>query len=190
MCCFIIARIFILVYLIFHLFQHADRLKKRHNRVMTVTENLVKVALNTVQMKCAAQHYETNISCHISARSDMGNIGHGRKQFVDILRASEIWLDSKVANFLSTPLVSTSLSPHFYVSADKSTVHRVTKQAIVVCPMIAGKQQAIPVQAPCVYELEDFENGITEATADKLADNVCETISSTYSIGEDAVAQS
>ena len=53
--------------------------------------------------------------------------------------------------------------------------------------MIAGKRQAIPVQAPCVYELEDIESGITEATADKLADNVYETISSTYSIGEDAV---
>jgi hypothetical protein len=158
--------------------------------VVTVTENLVKVALNTVQTKCAAQHYETNISCHISTGSDMGNIGHGRKQFVDILRASEIWLDSKAAKFLSTPLVSTSLPPHFYVSADKSTVHRVTNQAIVVCPMIAGKRQAIPVQAPCVYELEDIDNGITEATADKLADNVYETITSTYSVGKDTVAQS
>lgn len=157
---------------------------------MTVTENLVKVALNTVQTKCAAQHYETNISCHISTGSDMGNIGHSRKQFVDILRAAEIWLDSKAANFLSTPLVSTSLPPHFYASADKSTVHRVTNQAIVVCPMIAGKRQAIPVQAPCVYELEDVDNGIAEATADKLADNVYETITSTYSIGEDAIAQS
>lgn len=141
-------------------------------------------------MKFAAQHYETNISCHISTGSGLGNIGHGRKQFVDILRASEIWLDSKAANFLSTPLVSTSLSPHFYVSADKSTVHRVTNQAIVVCPMIAGKRQAIPVQAPCVYELKDIENGITEATADKLADNVYETTTSTHCIGEDTVAQS
>ena len=107
--------------------------------MMTVTENLVKVALNTVQTKCAAQNYETNISCHISTGSDMGNMGHGRKQFLDILRACEIWLDTKAAKFLSTPLVSTSLPPHFYVSADKSTVHRVTNQAIVVCPIIAGK---------------------------------------------------
>ena len=119
----------------------------------------------------------------------MANIGHGRKQFVDILSAFEIWLDSKAAKFLLTPLVSTSLPPHFYVSADKSTVHRVTNLAIVVCPMIAGKKQAI--QAPCVYELEDIENGITEAAADKLADNVYVTITSTYgSIGEGTVAQS
>ena len=152
---------------------------------MTVTENLVKVALNTVQTKCAAQQYETNISCRISTGSEMGNIGHGRKLFVDILHVSEIWLDSKAARFLSTSLVSTSFPPHFYLSADKSTVHRVTNQAIVICPMIAGKQQAIPVQ-----ELEDIDHSITEATADKLADNLYETITSTYSIGEDTVAQS
>ena len=155
----------------------------------TVTENLVRVALNTVLTKCAGQHYETNISCHISTGSDMGNIGHGRKQFLEILHASEIWLYTKAAKYLTTPLVSTSLPPHFYVSADKSTVHRVTNQAIVVCPMIDGKQQAIPVQAPCVYDLEDVDDGIT-AIADKLADNVYDTINSTYSIGDDALAQS
>ena len=120
----------------------------------------------------------------------MGNIGHGRKQFLEILHASEIWLDTKAAKYLTTPLVSTSLPPHFYVSADKSTVHRVTNQAIVVCPMIDGKRQAILVQAPCVYDLEDVDDGITEATADKLADNVYDTINSTYSIGDDALAQS
>ena len=67
----------------------------------------------------------------------------------------------------------------------------MTNQAIVVCPVIAGKRQAIPVQAPCVYELEDIDNGITEATADKLADNVYETVTSTYSsIEQGTVAES
>ena len=120
--------------------------------MMTVTKNLVKVALNTVQTKSAAHHYETNILSHLYWKWH-GNTGH----------ACEIWLDTKAAKFL------TSLPPHFYVSADKSTVHRVTNQAIVVCPIIAGKWEAIPVQAPCVYDLEDIDNGITEATGDKLA---------------------
>jgi hypothetical protein len=102
----------------------------------------------------------------------MGNIGHGRKQFLEILHAFEIWLDTKAAKYLTTPLVSISLPPHFSVSVDKSTVYRVTNQAIVVSPMFDGKRQAIPVQAPSVYDLEDVDDGITEAIADKLADNV------------------
>ena len=83
------------LYLIFHLFQHADRLQKRQNRVMKITENLVKVA----QTKCAAQHYATNISCHISTGSDMGNIGHGRKQFVDNSVLQKSGLIQKQLNF-------------------------------------------------------------------------------------------
>jgi hypothetical protein len=120
----------------------------------------------------------------------MGNIGHGRKQFLEILHAFEIWLDTKAAKYLTTPLVSISLPPHFSVSVDKSTVYRVTNQAIVVSPMFDGKRQAIPVQAPSVYDLEDVDDGITEAIADKLADNVYDTINSTCSIRDDALVQS
>lgn len=161
--------------------QHASHLKKQRNYAIAVTENLVRVALNTIQTKCAAQHFETNISCHMAIGSDMGNMGHGRKQLPDILRACEIWLDAQAAKYLSTPLACTSLPPHFYVSADKATVHRMTNhQAILVCPMVAGKRQAIPVKAPCVYEFDDSDTGITEASADKLAENVHGTISSTF----------
>lgn len=113
------------------------------------------------------------------------------KQLFDILRASEIWLDAQAAKYLSTPLACTSLLPHFYVSADKATVHRMTNQAIVVCPMIAGKRQAIPVKAPCVYEFDNSDSGISEATADKLAENVYSTISSTYhTLADSTVSES
>ena len=40
---------------------------------------------------------------------------------------------------------------YFYVTADKSTNHRVTNQISMVCPVIAGKRQGIPLNMSRVY---------------------------------------
>ena len=71
----------------------------------------INVGLNERQKPLVlSSNISTNISCHISTGSDMGNIGHGRKQFLEILHASEIWLYTKAAKYLTTPLF-----PHHYL---------------------------------------------------------------------------
>ena len=111
---------------------------RRRDRAVKATENIVLVALNLIETKTAAQHYETSIACHITTGSDMGDMSHGRKQMNEIMRAAEIHVDRSIREFLLTPLPSTHLPPHFYVSCDKSTIHRVTNQAIMLCPVVQG----------------------------------------------------
>lgn len=130
---------------------------KLEKRGVNVMKNLVRVALSVVESKCAATHFETQIAAHISTGSDMGDIGHSRKQFNDILRATEIYFDKQIEEYLLTPLQNTSLAlpPHFCGLADKSTVHRVTNQGVVIITMVQGIKTAIAVQAPAVYHGAD-----------------------------------
>lgn len=102
-------------------------------------------------MKAAALHYETIVSAHAYTGSDVGEFGHGRKQFLDILRCANVWINGETENFLTIPLLSTKLPPHFYITSDKSTPHRITNHAIMMCLMIKGKRCAIPMNAPEVY---------------------------------------
>ena len=89
--------------------------------------------------KISARHYEALVASHASTGSDVGELGHGRKQFIALLRAAEVWCDWQIAMFLSTPLPSTKLPPHsIYVTADKYTPNRISNQAVMVCPIIAG----------------------------------------------------
>ena len=83
----------------------------------------------------------------------MGDMGHSRKQFNEIMKAAEIQIDLKTKENLLIPLRWTSLPPNFYVKADKSTVNRVTNQAVTLCCMVEGVRRAIPVQAPQVYSV-------------------------------------
>ncbi len=61
------------------------------------------------------------------------------------------YVDIKTKNFINTPLPSTGMPPHFYVTADKSTNHRVTNQATMICPVVDGNRQAIPLNISSVY---------------------------------------
>ena len=111
---------------------------RRKDRAVKATENIVLVALKLIETKTAAHHYETSIACHIATGSYMGEMSHGRKQMNEIMRAAEIHVDRSIREFPLTPLPSTHLPPHFYVSCDKSTIHRVTNQAIMLCPVVQG----------------------------------------------------
>lgn len=112
---------------------------KRRERGIRVTENIVRVAFTIIQMKTAAQHFETSIASHVSTGSDMGDMGHGRKQFNEVMRAAEIFIDEQTKDFLMKPMLSTSLPPHFYVTADKSTINHTTNQAVMICLVVDGK---------------------------------------------------
>lgn len=148
-----------------------------------MTKNLVKVALSVLKSKCAAKHFETQVAAHVSTGSDMGEIGHGRKQFNDILRAVEVYLDREIENYLLTPLKNTMLPPHFCGLADKSTVHRVTNQCVIISTMVDGIKTAIAVQAPAVYHNADEDEStaaVTGANAPELADSMFQAITTAY----------
>ena len=124
-----------------------------------------------VKTKTAAVHYETLIASHHFTGADVGEFGHGRKQFTGILHCADVWINLQTAEFLRKPLPSTRLPPHFYVTSDKSTPHRVTNQAIMLCPMIDGKREAIAVSAPDVYhETETGKEGdVSGGESEELA---------------------
>lgn len=167
---------------------------RRKDRAIKATENIVLVALNLIETKTAARHYETNIACHIATGSDMGDMSHGRKQMNEVLRAAEIHIDRSVSKFLQESLPSTHLPPHFHVCCDKSTIHRITNQAIMLCPLVEGRRRAIPVSASKVYsvskENEESTNEVSGACAPELANSVYDSIKSTYGLKEDALSAS
>lgn len=145
-------------------------------------QNLVSIALMVVKTKSAALHYETLVASHAFTGSDVGELGHGRKQFSDILRAAEVWCDKQVATFLSTPLASTELPPHYYATADKSTPNRISNQAVMVCPMVEGHRKAIAVSAPEVYKTTEtnVDGDVSGANAPELAKTVYQEVKDAY----------
>jgi hypothetical protein len=74
---------------------------------MTVTRNLISIALTVVKAKSAAVHYETMIASHAFTGSDVGEFSHSPKQFSDILQCADAWCNRQVSNYLCTPLAST-----------------------------------------------------------------------------------
>ena len=141
----------------------------------------MRVALSVVKSKCAAIHYGTQIAAHIATGSDMGDMGHSYKQFNEILKAAEVYLDKEIEQYLLSPLKNTSLRPHFCGLADKSTIHRVTNQGVIICTAVNGCRTAIAVQAPVVYSGgEDDSHAVAGACAPELAENKFNTIKHAY----------
>ena len=151
-------------------------------RGLSVTKNLVRVAISVLKSKSAAMHFEMHVAAHLSTKSDMGEIGHGRKQFNEILKAVEAYLDSEIEKYLLTPLKNTLLPSHFCGLADKSTIHRITNQCVAITMMVEGVKTAIAVQAPVVYHTDENEsdNVVTGAYAPELANSMFQTIATAY----------
>lgn len=95
--------------------QHQAVVNKRIARGVKVTQNLIRIALSVLKSKAAAQHFETEIAAHVATGSDLGDIGHSRNHFNQIIAAMNIWVDQQTAAHLSKPLPSTTFPPHFYV---------------------------------------------------------------------------
>ena len=81
------------------------------DRGIAVTQNLVSIALTVVKAKSAAVHYETMVAAHAFTGSDVGELGHSRKQFNKILWCADVWCNREVSKYLSEPLPSTKLAP-------------------------------------------------------------------------------
>ena len=119
------------------------------------------------------------VGAHSFTGSDVGGIGHSRKQFSVILRAAEVWCDKQVAEVLSSPLPSTKLPLHYYPTCDKSTPNRV---AILVCPFVNGLRQAIAVSSPEVYKETNYEvdGDVRGAHSPELAKTLFDEVKAAY----------
>ena len=147
---------------------HAKSIEKRFDRDVTVVKNQLRTALGIVKSKAAALQYEDRIAELHAAGADVGDFGHSRKLFPEMLSVAGAYINKKSAEFLSSPLPNTGMPPHFYVTADKSTNHRVTNQISMVCPVIAGKRQGIPLNMSQVYTNAEGTGGTGDALAETI----------------------
>ncbi|XP_078482773.1 uncharacterized protein LOC144743278 isoform X2 [Ciona intestinalis] len=159
--------------------------KKKNSRIRSkITEivaNQLSSALITIKVKAATLHYESMISFLHCCGSDVGNIGHGRNQFNQMLNVFQTHLFLKTKALLSTPLPSTGVFPHFSTASDKSTPCRITNHAVMILVQHKGKKITIPVDAPTVYHLSG-DNNLEGGTAANLAEQVFEAICGTSSV--------
>ena len=160
-------------------------------RGVTVTQNLVSIAMTVVKAKSAAIHYETMVAAHAFTGSDVGELGHSRKQFNEILRCAYVWCNREIAKFLRKPLASTRLPLHFYVTCDKATPNRLTNQPVMVCPVVNGKREAIAVSSSEVYHEadNDVEGDVNGSTAAEWARIVYDEIKKAYPATDDKIMQ-
>lgn len=105
---------------------------------VTVVKNQLRMALGVVKSKCAALQYESRIAELYAAGAEFGDFGQSRKLFPVMINVACCYIDRRVRSFMATPLVNTTMPPHFYVSADKSTNNRITNQVTVICPVVDG----------------------------------------------------
>ncbi len=85
---------------------------------------------------------------------------------------ANVYITRQIQSFLSTPMPSTGLPPHFYITADKSTNHRVTNQVSMVCPVVDGERKAIPLATRQVYEDSSGHGGLGDELAEKLFEDL------------------
>ena len=134
--------------------QHAKLIEKRFDREVTVVKNQLRTALGIVKSKAAVLQYEDRIAEFHPAGADVGDSGHLRKLFPEMLSVAGAYINKKSTEFLSSPLPNTGMPPNFYVTADK-----LTNQISIVCPVIAGKQQGIPLNMSQVYTNAEGTSG-------------------------------
>ncbi|XP_018014214.1 uncharacterized protein LOC108671228 [Hyalella azteca] len=148
-------------------------------RSVSVTETLCRTAIHVLKMKGAAVHFETEIAFLQSCKVDVGDIGHSRNNFPEILRAATVVICRRNLQMLLRPLLSTGLPPHIYLTADKSTLNRHTNQAILLVVNLDGKRIAVPVGAPPVYSVANTSDSTVQlvgGSAEALADSIIDTI--------------
>ncbi len=144
---------------------HMKLVRQGRSREVTVVKNQLRAAIGVVKTKSATIQYEARIAELQAAGADVGDFGHSRKMFPAMIEAACAYIDMRTANFLSTPLPNTGMPPHFYVTADKSTNHRITNQVTVICPVVNGSREGIVLDAREVYASSDVTGGSGHALA-------------------------
>ncbi len=127
-------------------------LKQKHYEA---AETLLKSALTAVKAKSAALHYENQVAFAFSVGGQVGQCGHSRKMFSDLLKCLLAVVRQETKAKLMECLPCTGLPPHFYMTVDKATGNKRSNQAVIICPILDGKRVAIAVAAPEVYKGSD-----------------------------------
>ena len=147
---------------------YARDLKTVEARQTTVVRNQLRTAIGIVQAKAAAVHYENRIAELHRAGADVGDFGHSRILFPQMIAVACCYVDRETQAFLSKSLPNTGLPPHYYVTADKSTNHRISNQVTMICPVVDGKRRPIPLGMKSVYESSDGCGGKGGELADGI----------------------
>ena len=147
---------------------HAKSLENILKREVKVVKNQLRTALGIGKSKTAAVHYGERIAELFLAGGDVGDYSHSRKLFPDMLSVMTSYIDQKTAEFLATPLPNTGLKPNFYVTADKSTNLRRQNQVSLLCPVVDGKRQGLPLDMHQVYKTTDGVGGGNDILAEVI----------------------
>ena len=116
------------------------------------THNIFRAAITDLKLGAAAKNFESLLSLLTCCGVDIGQIGHNRNLFNDILYCLEKTVNNKIKTWLSQPLPSTQLPPHVWLTVDKATPSRTTNQAtLIIARDKRGIPCPIPVDAPKVY---------------------------------------
>jgi hypothetical protein len=148
--------------------QYMKEQAKLHSCKGISVRNQLRTAIGVVQSKCAAIHYETKVAELYQAGADVGDFGHSRNLFPQMIDVACHYINKETKEYLRTDLPNTGLPPHYYVSADKSTNHRISNQVTMVCPVVQGQKKAIPVAMNAVYTTSDGSGGKGDELANMI----------------------
>ena len=116
--------------------------------------------------------YETSLAELFAAGADVGDFGHSRKLFINIIKVANCYIDTELQTFLSTPMPNTGMLPHVYITADKSTNHRVQNQITIILPVVEGKRKAVSLSLKPVYTNADGTGGNAIELARKIFEDL------------------
>ena len=101
-------------------------------RQKNIASHIFYAAITDLKLGAASLHFETPLSLLANCGADVGNIGHTRKNFSTILYCLEKVINQRTTQWLSSPLPSTLMPLHFWVTVDKGTPSQVTNQAVLL----------------------------------------------------------
>ena len=120
--------------------------KKELKRETTACKILFHQAIADLKLGAAKKHLETLLFLLTCCSVDNRKTGHGNNNFNYIIYCLEKVINGKIKCWLSTPIPSTLLPPHYWVSGGKVTPSHTTNQAIlIVARSKDGKYRPIPV---------------------------------------------
>ena len=85
------------------------RVRTIKERATTAASNIFRAAIVDLKLGAAAKHFETIISFLPCFSVDVDTIGHGRNNFNDIVYCLQKKIDTRIAEWLRIPLLSSTL---------------------------------------------------------------------------------
>ena len=161
---------------------HKQKMATNKKQSRSAIFNQFRAAINVLNTKAAATHYESMVITLNKSGAEVGSIGHSRTRFNNLLYSLEKAVDDKCKHVLKKPLKGTQLPPHFYVTADKATPGRETNQVVMACFVNNGRRVAVPLECPKVYQDASGKGGSAEDLAESVHRALIERLDVTGSL--------